>query len=172
MATHGVRWLGTAASQLGPDAHAALVTLNKGLGLAHGKCRQFFHAVFGITLARATSIRSLLRTAKKAESAYGQIRLAVRQSPWVVPDETAWRVGEHSAWLHTCVVETATCHEVGDRSAAIAERLLGLDWSGTLIHDGWSTYDRFEDAFHQQCLGHLQRRCREADCVFLRLNAG
>jgi transposase len=59
------------------------------------------------------------------------------------------------------VAETATCYEVGDRSGDIAERLLGRDWSGTLIHDGWSTYDGFEQAFHQQCVGHLQRRCRE-----------
>jgi len=153
--------LGAAASQLGPDAHAAFVTLNKGLGLAHGKCRQLFREIFGVTLARATSIRSLLRTTKRAESAYDQIRLTVRQSPWVVPDETGWRVGGQSAWLHDFVCDTATCYEVGDRSAAIAQRLLGPDWSGTLVHDGWSTYDGFEQAFHQQCLGHLQRRCRE-----------
>ncbi len=30
-----------------------------------------------------------------------------------------------------------------------------------MIHDGWSVYDGFERAFHQQCVGHLQRRCRE-----------
>ena len=30
-----------------------------------------------------------------------------------------------------------------------------------MTHDGWSVYDRFAQAFHQQCLGHLQRRCRE-----------
>ncbi len=27
------------------------------------------------------------------------------------------------------------------------------------MHDGWSVYDRFRKAAHQQCLGHLQRRC-------------
>ena len=153
--------LGAAASQLGPEAHAAFVILNKGLGLAHGKCRQFFREFFDITISRATSIRSLLRTAQRTQPAYDQLRLSVRQSRWVVPDETGWRVGGHNAWLHAFVGETATCYEVGNRSGDIAERLLGRDWSGTLIHDGWSTYDSFEQAFHQQCLGHLQRRCRE-----------
>ena len=153
--------LGAAASQLGPDAHAAFVTLNKGLGLAHGKCCRFFRDVFDITIARATSVRSLLRTAKRAEPAYDQIRLAMRHSSWVVPDETGWRVGGRNAWLHAFVTRNATCYEIGDRSGAIAERLLGRDWSGTMIHDGWSVYDRFEQAFHQQCVGHLQRRCRE-----------
>jgi len=30
-----------------------------------------------------------------------------------------------------------------------------------MIHDGWSPYDNFEKAHHQQCLGHLLRRCRQ-----------
>ena len=29
------------------------------------------------------------------------------------------------------------------------------------MHDGWSVYDRFTRAFHQQCVRHLQRRCQE-----------
>ena len=40
----------------------------------------------------------------------------------------------------------------------MAEDILGLDNAGTLIHDGWSPYDQFEDARHQQCLNHLLRR--------------
>jgi transposase len=153
--------LGAAGSQLGPEAHALFVTLNKGLGLSHGKCRRLFRDVFGILIARATSVRSLLRTAQRVEPAYEDVRVAVRRSEWVVPDETGWRVGGKSAWLHAFVSPTATCYEIGNRSGEIALRLLGRDWSGTLIHDGWSVYSGFEQAFHQQCLGHLQRRCRE-----------
>lgn len=153
--------LGAAASQLGPEAHAAFVTLNKGLGLAHGKCRQFFQDFFGLSIARSTSLRSLLRTARCAQRAYQEVRLAVRQSPWVVPDETGWRVGGYNAWLHAFVGRTATCYEIGDRSSSLLRDLLGPHWCGTLIHDGWSPYDGFAHAFHQQCLGHLQRRCRE-----------
>jgi transposase len=29
-----------------------------------------------------------------------------------------------------------------------------------MIHDGWSPYDRFFFARHQQCLDHLRRRCK------------
>jgi Transposase IS66 family len=84
--------VGAAGSQLGPDAQASLVTLNKGLGLSHGKCRRLFRELFGITIARATSVRSLLRTAKRAAPADQELRSVIRQSPWVVPDETGWRV--------------------------------------------------------------------------------
>lgn len=150
---------GAAGSQLGADAHAAFVILNKDLGLSHGKCARVFDSLFGIRIARSTSARSLMRTAALGQPAYEGLRQDVRGSPFVVPDETGWRVGGKSAWLHGFVTETETCYEIGDRSGAIAERLLGLDFSGTLIHDGWSVYDRFEDAFHQQCVAHLQRRC-------------
>jgi transposase len=153
--------VGAAGSQLGPDAHAAFVMLNKGLGLAHGKCRRLFHELFGIGIARATSVRSLLRTHVRVEPADQDLRLAVRNSDQVVPDETGWRVAGHSAWLHVFVTPTATCYDIGDRSGDVAERLLGPNWSGTMIHDGWSVYDGFAQAAHQQCLGHLQRRCRE-----------
>ena len=40
----------------------------------------------------------------------------------------------------------------------MAEAILGLHYDGTMIHDGWSPYDQFEKALHQQCLNHLLRR--------------
>jgi transposase len=40
----------------------------------------------------------------------------------------------------------------------VAEGILGLNYDATMIHDGWSPYDQFESARHQQCLQHLLRR--------------
>lgn len=153
--------VGAAGSLLGAEAHAALVLLNKELGLSHGKSARLFRTLFGITIARATSARSILRTARQTRPAYEQLRQDIRGSPWVVPDETGWRVGGKNAWLHVFVGERATCYDIGNRSSEVAQRLLGLDWSGTMIHDGWSPYDGFQQAWHQQCVGHLQRRCQQ-----------
>jgi transposase len=47
------------------------------------------------------------------------------------------------------------------RSGAVAERLVSADYTGVMIHDGWSPYDNFKQARHQQCLGHLLRRCHD-----------
>lgn len=152
--------LGAAASQLGADAHAALVLLNKQLGLSHGKCAQLFQRLFGIRIARATSVRSLTRTAQKTTPAYDQLRRGFRRARWVVADETGWRVGGASAWLHAFVGRSATCYVIDpSRSHQPLKALLGPDWRGTLIHDGWAPYDQFTGVWHQQCLAHLQRRC-------------
>lgn len=153
--------VGAAGAQLGPAAHAAMAVLNKDLGLSHGKIQRCFEILFGIPVARATSAHSMARSGRRCEGAYQEIRATVRASPSIVPDETGWRVSGRSAWLHLFVTEHATCYEIDPgRGHDVAERLLGLDWSGTLIHDGWSPYDVFTEARHQQCLRHLQNRCQ------------
>jgi len=154
---------GAAASQFGPNVHSALAILNKQLGLSHGKSVTLLATLFDeLHLARATSVRSIQRTADRCGPAYQRLGQDVRESREVAPDETGWRVAGRSAWLHTFVSPRATCYVIDrTRSGAPAVELLGADWSGTLVHDGWSVYDRFTAAAHQQCLRHLQRRCQE-----------
>jgi transposase len=151
--------LGAAAAQLGPDAQAAVVELNKQGGLSHGKVIRCLENLFGIRLSRGGSVHTVLRAATRCEPVYESIRQTVAQSDWVVPDETGWRVGGHPAWLHTLVSPESTAYVIDPtRSGAAAEDILGLDYDGTMIHDGWSPYDQFEKALHQQCLNHLLRR--------------
>src|SRR5262249_54561516 len=44
------------------------------------------------------------------------------------------------------------------RSSDALQTVVGVDWSGTLVHDGWSSYDQFAEACHQQCQAHVLRR--------------
>lgn len=154
--------VGAAAAQLGPDAHAAMTILNKDLGLAHGKVAAVFQQLFGIRVARATSARSLKRTARRCVPTGRQIRARIRAGPWVVPDETGWRVGGKNAWLHVAVGPQATWYGISPhRSHHPLANLLGPNWEGVLVHDGWSPYDQLPHVRHQQCLAHLLRRCHE-----------
>jgi transposase len=154
--------LGAAAAQLGPDAQAAVVELNKQGGLSHGKVTRCLESLFGIRLSRGGSVHTVLRAAARCEPVYEGIHQSVGQSDWVVPDETGWRVGARPAWLHTLVGPEATAYVIDPtRSGSVAEAILGLDYDGAMIHDGWSPYDQFEDGRHQQCLQHLLRRADE-----------
>jgi transposase len=56
--------LGAAASQLGSDAQAAIVDLNKQAGLSHGKVTQTLHHLFGIDLTRGGSAHTVLRAGR------------------------------------------------------------------------------------------------------------
>jgi transposase len=154
--------LGAAASQLGPHVHAAQAILNKELGLSHGKIARLMKLLFGIHIQRSTSCRSVLRTARKCQPAYGEIINKVRGSPVIKSDETGWKISGLLHWLHVFVSEEAVLYRIDRRRGhQVLEDIIGLDYDGTLIHDGLASYDRFWRARHQQCLAHLLKRCRD-----------
>jgi len=154
--------LGAAASQIGPDAQAAAAVLHVRMGLSHGKVAAVFEALFGITLSRGASAHIGLRAARRLEPDYRAIVDDVRTSERVAADETGWRVGGRSAWLHAWVGERATAYAIDPkRSAAVLERVIGRDFDGILSHDGFASYERFAEAIHQQCVAHVLRRARE-----------
>lgn len=154
--------LGACASQIGPDAQAAVVSLNKTFGLSHAKVARLFGELFGIPLTRGASAQIILRAAQRLEGADEQIRQKLKNAERLVPDETGWRVGGESAWLHAWVAPEVVCYSVErGRSADALEGQIGGDWSGQMTRDGYATYDRFTRATQQQCLGHVIRRARE-----------
>ena len=153
--------LGCCASQVGPEAQAAVVLLNKELGLSQGKISRFFQQFFGIKLSRGGSCQIMLRAAARCQQTYQAIVKRVQEGPWIVPDETGWRIGGHGAWLHVAVGQDAVAYLIGTRGIETSMVLIGKDYAGKLIHDGWASYDKFYRAIHQTCLTHLVRRCRE-----------
>jgi transposase len=154
--------LGCCASQLGPDAQAAIAYLNKDAGLSHGKISTLFSTLFGIPLTRGGVCQAMLRTAGKCLPHYHAIILNLAQSPWIVPDETGWRVGGLPAWLHTFVTEHTVAFLVArERGYLASSRIIPKDYAGVLGHDGFKSYERFSRAQHQTCNNHLLRRCHE-----------
>ncbi len=153
--------LGAAASQIGPAGQSAIVHLNKHAGLSLGKIAELFTRMFGIPVTPSGVCQVILRTARRCQPIYQRILDSVPQAPWIVPDETGWRVGGHLAWMHGFVTPTATVYHVAQgRGYEVAESILTERYCGTMIHDGWSPYDHFVLARHQQCLDHLRRRCK------------
>lgn len=154
--------LGAAASQLGPDAQALAVHLNKDAGLSHGKVAAFLKTAFGLSVTRSACCQAVLRAGRRGAGTYDAIVAAVQASPAVVPDETGWRVGGTGAWLHVAATPAAVAYLVhATRGHEASALLLGPDYAGTLTRDGWSAYRRFWRATHQACLTHLLRRCKE-----------
>lgn len=154
--------LGAARSQLGPVLQAFLAVAQKHLGLAYGKCTRLLQDVWGIRLTRGGVVQVLQRLARRVAPAVRQIRQAIRAGPEVAADETGWRIGGRSAWLHTLVTARAVCYLIDrSRASAVAAAVLGWDYAGVLVHDGLRTYDQFRWARHQQCLAHVLRRCQD-----------
>jgi transposase len=153
--------LGAAAVQLGPQAVALAVILNKQLGLSFGKIVQLLRDRFGLTVTRGGLVHAVHRAARQTQPSYDVLRAQVRASPVVTPDETGWKVGGHHYWLWAFATTDTTVYAIEDgRGFAQAARTLGADYAGVLQRDGWAPYRQFTHAAHQTCLAHLLRRCR------------
>jgi transposase len=152
--------VGAAASQIGPDAQATIVYLNKHSGLSYGKIADLFGRTYGIHLTRSACAQIVLRAGRRLRPVYEEIQQHVCDAQRLTPDETGWRLGGHPVWLHAWVADDgATCFAIDPRrSADVLEATIGIDWSGAMTHDGYASYDRYVSAVHQQCLAHVLRR--------------
>ena len=146
--------------QLGPHLQATIAWLNKTAGLSHGKIVSALQQMFEIKLTRGGSAQVVLRVASRCQPTVDRIEATVRRSPWVVGDETGWKVSGRPAWLHVMVGDRATCFRIDPRrSIQVQAAVLGSGYSGTVVHDGYASYNcRFPHADHQQCVNHLMRR--------------
>ena len=153
--------LGAAAVQLGPQAVAFAVLLNKRYGMAYGKIAGLLRDRFGLSVTRGALVHLVHRAARQARPTYATLCATVRGSPVVTVDETSWRVDAVLEWLWVWTTADTTVYAIlPGRGLAQAASVIGLDYPGVLQHDGWHSYRSFTGAAHQTCLAHLLRRCR------------
>ena len=154
--------LGAAAVQLGSEALALAVKMNKGLGMPHADVAAVLRDAFHLKVHRSTICRAVDRVARRGEATWHALRAAAQRSMANGIDETGWNVAAQLRWLWVVVSEQVTvCDILPGRGFEQAASLLGADYEGWLNHDGWAVYYKFLRAGHQSCISHLIRRCRD-----------
>ena len=157
---------GAAAVQLGPEALALAVTMNKRLGMPHADVAAVLLDGFGLSVNRSTICRAVARVARRGEVTWHALRDAARRSLVTAMDETGWNVAAQLHWLWVVVGEHVTvCDILPGRGFEEAASLLGADYDGWITHDGWAVYYKFLKAGHQSCIQHLIRRCRDLAAI-------
>jgi transposase len=158
--------VGVGRVQLGPEALTLAAILNKQMGLSLGHTQQVLSYGFGLKVSRGGLYRALERMAGRAEPTYEGLVETARQASVNGMDETGWKVGGRLRWLHVAVSAQVTVYAIlPGRGYQQSVALLGAAYDGFLIHDGWAPYYRFVRAFHQSCLAHLLKRCREMEQI-------
>lgn len=148
--------------QVGPEALSMAAVLNKELGLSHGRTARVLELGYGLKWSRSGVCRALERLGNLAAPTYQQLQSALPQSPVVWVDDTGWRVDARPQNLRVLLSEQVTVYVIEPhRGYAEAAAILGKDYAGFLVHDGARCFYGFQQAFHQSCLEHLIRRCRE-----------
>ncbi len=119
--------LGAAAVQLGPDALALAVQMNKGLGIPHADVAAVLKDSFQLQVNRSTICRAVERVARRGEATWHALRDAARRSMVNAIDETGWNVEAQLRWLWVVVSEQVTfCDILPGRGFEQAAALLGL----------------------------------------------
>jgi transposase len=154
--------VGVGSVQLGPEALTLAAILNKQMGLSLGHTQQVLSYGYGLEVSRGGLYRALARMAGRAEPTYDGLLETARQAAVNGMDETGWKVGGRLQWLHVAVSAQVTVYAIlPGRGYEQSVAILGAEYDGFLVHDGWAPYYRFQFAFHQSCLAHLLKRCRE-----------
>lgn len=158
--------VGSAGVSLGARALALATELNKDLGLPYGKTARVLQQAFGLRVSRGGLCQAIARVGRKAEPSYQVLVHRIRSELSVTADETGWKVAGRLHWAWVFVSRRMTVYSIQPgRGYDQAKAILGEDFTGFLVRDGWNGYRGFTLAVHQSCCAHLLRRCREMIAV-------
>jgi transposase len=128
--------------------------------LPHNKIRQMLEWQHGISITTATIFDITRRVSDWLKPSYEETRQMVRDANVVYTDETGMKVDGRQFWTWGFVTENETLIAVRkSRGKRVLNEMLGKDFSGTMVVDGWKSYPNFTRKL-QRCWAHL---LREAD---------
>lgn len=127
--------------QLGPRL-ASMVVLLSMMGLPVRRIQEVFLAMASLSVS-VGELQGLLEfTAEQLGPEYAAIREEVRSAHLVQPDETSMRVGGANWWAWSFASELAAYYELDpSRGQDVVERVLGRDFTGTVVSDDWCAYN-------------------------------
>jgi transposase len=153
---------GAAQVQLGPNARAWAIALNKQFGLTTRKTCRVLKGLVGLSLSPGGLAQAAQRTAEKVLPSYDSLVQEVRAAAAVYADETSWYVGGPGHWLWTFTTADATVYHVDpSRGRQVVLDLLGEDFAGILVSDCLASYESLPYRVHK-CIAHHQKAIAEA----------
>jgi transposase len=149
-----------AEGRFGRNAQAH-ITLLKYRGRApHRRVCELLETQHGLKISPATAFDVTFRASKALNRAYGAIVERARNSKVVYVDETGMRVNGTKYWIWVFTTERDTVVVVRhSRGSNVLVEVLGMDYGGFIVCDGWSAYPMFTKRL-QRCWAHALREAK------------
>lgn len=142
---------------LGPNVLIQTVILKYHHGLPFNKIKELFESLCHFQVSEGALAQALQRISEWLQVEQAQILKAVRASPYLHMDETGWKISGTNHWLWAAVNERLAYYQIAQsRGAKIPKAILPKDYSGILVTDFYSAYNRLPGK-KQKCLVHLMR---------------
>jgi transposase len=147
----------TSSVQYGPRVKAAAVYLNVQQLIPEDRVAEAMNDLFGAALLCPASV--VAWGAKKAEALETfeeHIAALVAQAPVRHLDETGFRIGGKTQWLHTASTVALTHYRVSEKRGNLLTTLEG----GVLVHDHFKPYYTLPNIKHALCNAHHLRELK------------
>jgi transposase len=147
----------TAHVQYGPRIRAAAIYLNAQHLIPEDRVGEIMHDLFAAPLLCPASIAAW-GEAKAQEWAVVEAEIAARLATAAVRhlDETGFRIGGKTRWLHTVSTAAMTYYRVREQRGAIFDALRG----GVIVHDHFKPYFTVPEVEHALCNAHHLRELK------------
>jgi len=99
------------------------------------------------------------QVARKLSEQYYDVIKKVRSSKILHVDETSYKLNGETWWLWVFCSESEILFVIRkSRGEKVIEEILGKDFNGIIVSDGWIVYSKFAKIL-QRCWAHLLREC-------------
>src|SRR5664279_1689535 len=144
-------------SRMGIRIASVIAYLRTTLRMPVRLIREYLHIVHNLLISTGEIADLLHRVAEaeKVRKAAQDIKEGIRQSSVVHGDETGWREGGQNGYIWCfCTPKGERYYEYDkSRGGAVARRILGAQFKGTLVTDFYAAYNEFPGE-HQRCWVH------------------
>lgn len=145
----------TAPVQYGARIAAFVVYLLQYQFVPEDRLVELMADLFGVKLAAATLARMSALCAQRFHGVVTVICQAVKTAAVKHLDETGFRIGGKTRWLHVAVTEWLSFYRVSPKRGSLLDALIGI-----VVHDHWKPYYTLTGVIHALCNAHHLRELK------------
>jgi transposase len=142
----------TAPVQYGARIAAVVVYLLHFQLLPEKRLAALMADLFGVNLVTATIAGMSRSCAARFQGFAAAVRDQVAAAPMKHMDETGFRIGGKTQWLHIASTIWLTFYRVSPKRGSLLENVLGI-----VVHDHWKPYYTLKGVLHALCNAHHLR---------------
>ncbi len=148
--------------EIGPVTKATAVYLRYGLRIPYRQVQQLFSTLFNMPFVPASALAFDRTATEKGLPLYEDLQAKIREATIIHADETHWREDGQNGYVWYAGNESLALFRIAlSRSSEQAIAILGENFQGSLVTDGYAAYLATNPKHHQTCLAHLIRKARE-----------
>ena len=145
--------------QYGSQVKRLAVYLRNEQFIPYERERQMLADLFELPISTGSLQNFLETAAENVKPATEAIKEAVKKAEVGNADETGFYISGKRAWLHTVSTPELTYYEPHQSRGKKATDAIGIlpEFTGTLVHDNWATYFKYQLLLHALCNAHHLR---------------